>query len=535
MNYQSNFNNKRVKSAQLLNKRIWAQKRNLKGLDLFKELDKKSAICDKAYELLFDHDDDSKNNLDDKNDSKKNKKKSLYSQHISKNCERLLTIVYSKIDFMKDETKELNKLNTISFQKASKNYFRSNRPKSSSIPHNNNNKKNNKRVQTASTNYFSQTSVNFNSKNKNLKNSMNNTIKDLNTSISNYNKSRIITGCTTDNNECLKILNKYNNKSFNSFRNKSLLNKNNKIQKKNNFNIKDIFADNEEEKFRKLQDIDIQKLYKTNKKKNVNLARLNDNYRLQINKSFGKYKAENHLKELNKIQLNDMSVREDMENVKSKLNERISDRCTGVFYKKEYEKLRKFNKTQENITIFSDNNFNFPDKIPFHILINSKSEKTKIFPNGFKIRALYEFQKNKNKKKSTKKVKSENKHSGTNSFSKELLLVENTLRKLKNTLDVEPIIKYIDNVKNENTIKNGNLFSERRKTYFPCFNETNKYLNKMIVRKKSSKQNSITNTKPEEKVEVWKKIQEITKQIEDINTNDKSNKNNEKHEMKNNN
>ena len=71
MNYQSNFNNKRVKSAQLLNKRIWAQKRNLKGLDLFKELDKKSAICDKAYELLFDHDDDSKNNLDDKNDSKK--------------------------------------------------------------------------------------------------------------------------------------------------------------------------------------------------------------------------------------------------------------------------------------------------------------------------------------------------------------------------------------------------------------------------------------------------------------------------------
>ena len=514
MNYQSNFNNKRVKSAQLLNKRIWSQKRNLKGLDLFKEVDKKSILCDKAYELLFDIDDDLINDLGYKRDSKKNRKKSQYSQPISKKCEKLLNNIYSKINFMKNESKELNKLNSLSFQKASKNYFRTNRPKSSIIF--DNNKKYNKRAQTASTNYYSQTSVNISNKDKNIKTSMLKKMKDLNNSTSNYNQSNIITGCTTDNNNCVKIINRFDNKSFNTFRNKCLSNQNNKIKKQNYLNSVDIFTDKEEEKFRKLQDIDIQKLYKSNKNKKVNLSRLNDNYRIQINKSFGKYKADNHLKELNKIQLNDMSVRQEMENFKFKLNEKINDCCTGKFYKKEYEKLKNFNKTQQNIDIFSDDDFNFPDKLPFHILLNSQKENTKIFPNGFKIRALYEYQKNKNKKNSTKKIKSDSNNSGINSINKELLLIEKALKKLKNGLNIEPIIKYIDGVKDEKTNKDKNVFSEREKTYFPCFDEADNYLRKMIARKKSSKLNLIMKTKTQEKAEVWDKIQEITKQIKEI-------------------
>ena len=522
--YKSNPNHKKInmKKSQRIDRRIWSHKRNMKGLDLFIELNRKSLMCDRAYELLFDNDNGLNNNLNDNLGLKKIKKKSLYLQPISNKCEKLLNTMYSKINFMKNETKELDKLNCISFQKTSKNYFRSNRPKSNLVY--SNSKNNHKRVQTASTYYHNQQSLNLSEKNYNIRTSMNKKINDLSNSMSNYEQSKINTGCVTESNNYVKISSKFDNKSINTFRKRSSNIKSNKIEKKTNLNLKDIFEDKEEEKFRKLQNIDIQKLYK-NKKKNVNLSRLNDNYRIQINKSLGKYNVENHLKELNKIQLDDMSLRKEMEDFKFKINEEINDCCTGKFYKKEYEKLKNFNKTQQNINIFSDESLNFPDEIPFHILVNPDKENTKVFPNGYKIRALYEFKKDQNKANSTKKLKSEN-NLRADSFNKDLLLIENVLKKLKNSLNTEPIRKYIDAVKNEKSYNDKNALSERKKIYFPCFNEANKYLHKLYIKKKSSKQNSIIPTKMQEKVEVWKKIQEITKQIKDINRIDKTNEKN---------
>jgi hypothetical protein len=62
-----------------------------------------------------------------------NKKKTIFLENISSVSEKLLNKLYTKINFMKNETKELQKLNTISLQKTSKSYFRTNRPKTSNI------------------------------------------------------------------------------------------------------------------------------------------------------------------------------------------------------------------------------------------------------------------------------------------------------------------------------------------------------------------------------------------------------------------
>ena len=83
--------------------------------------------------------------------------------------------------------------------------------------------------------------------------------------------------------------------------------KDSKFPNKSNFSINSpkipvLFEDKGEEKFRNLINIDINKLYSTNKKKHLNLSRLNDVYRVQMNKSLNNYNADNHLKELNKIQ-----------------------------------------------------------------------------------------------------------------------------------------------------------------------------------------------------------------------------------------
>lgn len=539
-NKEKSNNNKKKDDIQKLDQRVWSQKKNLNAVNLFKEMDKKSNVCDKQYELFFEKDEDLSNNIISNHRIKNNGKKSLYSKYVSKNCERLLNSIYSKINFMKDETKELSKLNTLSFQKISTAYFRTNRPKSAKYNVKNNQKMD--RIQTASTYYGSKFNTNSNySYSKNVKNSMIKKLKDFNKSTSNYNISNVITTCNTDNNYN-KLFNNNNfnnnistrsnfldkNNSFSTFRNKTLTKRDIVYKKNKRLKIKDIFSDKEEEKLKGLKEIDVNHLYKTNKKKNMNLNRLNNNYRVQINKSFGKYKADNHLKDLNKIQLDDMSVRKDMEDIKFKINEKINDCCTGKFYKKEYEKLKNAYK-EKSKDIFNKNIEDFPEKISFHILLTSNNdEKVKINPNGYKIRAMYDFHKKKLLNKNKKLKVNEGNNLGNLMFTKELSIFENVLKKLDNCLDLESVRKYIDEAKYCNDEK---ILIQKQRTYFPCFSDAKKLLIKSMARKKSTQINiglksSFSNT-AKDKEEIWNKIKEIKGEIEKYHENEPKETNDE--------
>ena len=73
----------------------------------------------------------------------------------------------------------------------------------------------------------------------------------------------------------------------------------------------------------------------------MNLARFNEVYRVQMNKALKKYNPEIHLKELNKIQLNNIKVRRDMEKVKGKIKKTI------MWYKEKIKKLELKNNNKK--------------------------------------------------------------------------------------------------------------------------------------------------------------------------------------------
>ena len=243
-----------------------------------------------------------------------------------------------------------------------------------------------------------------------------------------------------------------------------------------------LFSNKGEEKYRNLINIDIPKLYSINKNKNLNLTRFNNTYRIQMNKSLKHYNVENHLKDLNKIQRDDISVRESMEKIKSKMNEKINDRCQGQYYKKQYIKLKEEN--EKNKKENPPKKIKFLEQIPFNILFRDTKNKKKIknFPHGYKIRALYDYS------SSCERIqKSKDKELfdfGTSFFfrhfnNKNYDLLYNSLEELFNSLEIQPIIKYIDKFKNEKSIKDKNILNERIKKYFPALTESEKNLQKL--------------------------------------------------------
>jgi hypothetical protein len=199
-----------------------------------------------------------------------------------------------------------------------------------------------------------------------------------------------------------------------------------------------------------------------------------------MNKTFGKYDIEKHLKELNKIQRDDMSVRKDMEKIKKKLNQKIDDRCQGLFYKKEYLKLKEENEKINRAKSAAKKPF--PVQIPFNILFRDKNkQKVKVFPNGYKIRAFYDYCVNCEK---VQKAKNEKllKFGADLLFShlhlRDFELLNNELDEIFNVLEVDPIVKYIENFKNEKPNKDKDELNERINNYFPVLIETEKKIQK---------------------------------------------------------
>ncbi len=523
-----NSKKNKKKKSDIPDDRIWSHRCSIHPVDMLKVMNTQNGTFNYAYSLLFSDNRDIKmNNPIYKRRQVNKKKKSNFLKYISSDSEKILNKAYDKINFMKSETKELQKLNSLSLQKTSKSYFKTNRPKTSHSIFNNSVRN---RVENESTNFQTQTINLSNSKRFN---------KDLFKSTNSNNtlrKNRIdFSAISNDKNDINNLYTNENTKentnpNLNSFSKKRTLAtsfiKNKKMNNYLSFNksklpIKssrvnfslntpvNLFEDKGEEKYRNLINIDIPKLYSTNKKKHLNLSRLNDVYRVQMNKTLRKYNAENHLKELNKIQRDDIVVRQNMENIKSKINQKINDRCQGQYYKKEYLKFKEENEKEKKAKSLEKKPF--PVQIPFNILFRDTNEnkKVKVFPHGYKIRAYYDYcascdriQKSQNNDLLELGADILFGHLHTKDYE----LVYNSLDELFNALEIEPIIKYIDKFKNEKVNKDKNILNDRIKNYFSVLTETEKKIQKMeqhqiVKRKKIGEEENIL-----EKINEIKKI-----------------------------
>ena len=524
------MNEKRNKKKRdIIDNTIWTHKCSSHPVNMEKVMETQNKACNFVYSLLFS---DNRaiilNNPIYKRRKINKKKQSNFLKYISGNSEKILNKAYNKINFMKNESKELQKLNSLSMQKTSKKYFRTNRPKTSTL---NNSSRN--RLDSAST-YFQTHIVNM-TNTKLKKNLFNNNLgaifsknkKDFN--ISTHEKTETNNLPTNENTKENTMPNrlslKKKNISNSMTRNKKnyfLSAKKPKFETKSKFSIHSpiLFEDKGEEKYRNLINIDINKLYSTNKKKHLNLERLNDVYRVQMNKSLSHYNAENHLKELNKIQRDNISVRQSMENVKYKMNQKINDRCQGQYYKKEYLKFKEEYEKEKKAKSLEKKPF--PLQIPFNILFkdNENNKNVKVFPNGYKIRAYYDYCANCDRIQKSK-------NNDLLQFGADLLfghlhnkdyeLLYDTLDDLFNTLKIEPIAKYIDKFKNEKICKNKNILSDRMRNYFPILTETEKKIikmekNQIVKRKAIAEEGNVL-----EKIDQTKKLLGNIKYNDDMN------------------
>ena len=487
--------------------RVWCHKCSAHEINISKVMSSHDKEFNYAYSLLFSDNRDIKMSKPIYKRRKiNNKKKTHFLKYISSDSEKILNKAYTKIDFMKNESKELQKLNSLSLQKISKSYFRTNRPKTSNFNYSLRN-----RNQNSSTNINYQTQA-FNLSNNNskiIKKKSYNSLKNI------FEKRKAFeyTNGTIDKNDKLNKIDKidinniYSNENTKENTNpnlnlksnkRNLLSSFNKSKKidfkplnksknsiKSNFNLHspiNLFANKGEEKYRNLINIDIPKLYSINKKKHLNLSRFNNTYRVQMNKSLKDYNAENHLKDLNKVQRDDISVRESMEKIKYKMNQKINDRCQGQYYKKQYIKLKEENEKAKKENLSKKKKY--PDQVPFNILFRDakNKKKIKVFPHGYKIRAFYDYSSSceRLKKANGKDLNSFGNSSLFKHFNnKNYDILYNSLDELFNSLEIQPIIKYIDKYKNEKSIKDKNILNERIKKNFPVLTECEKNIQKL--------------------------------------------------------
>ena len=425
--------------------RIWTQKTNAYINNIIFDINRKDKFIQKEKLLLNEIEDinsDDINNLNNiKNQLEKKKKKEeekpvkVYKGITSENYANLLKKAYNKINQIIEESKEMQKINGRSLQKISSKYYRTSRPKSASIPKQKIFKK--ARPASAST-YFESKILLINNNNK-----------------SNINNNRI----------------KYKtiNSSHRSFRDGLKFQ-----QRKLNSNKID-----DEKKLMDLRYVNLDKIYKENNKRFVNLARLNDVYRVQLNKALNMFSAKRHLKDMKQIQIEDRDVRQEIFDINRQIDEKINERCQGLYFKREYEKYiskNKRNVMKSKSSKSMNNSYNKNKQIgSFRTRANYSSR------NLFDPKVHNRFKEdldNEKKRKISQREKMEKK--------KESL--KEILEQIGETLDIEPIHKYINDESKLNRKKGikKDMF-EIQKEYFPKFEEINKNIKIVISQEEEKK------------------------------------------------
>ena len=398
------------------------------------------------YSLLFDKDkklNQKKLIFKKKLDSQKNNKE--FSDKISKKCLSLLSNAYDKMNLINSKAVQLNQFNSISLQKISQKYYRMNTSKSYSSFKNIMGNNNLVTINSTQSTYYN-SSNNFN------KNNFWN-IKVPRKALDNFIKSK-------------KIKSEENMREIESY------------QKKNNINKKRILSSvikkKRENKFKSLTEIDINELYNKENIKKVNLERFNDIFRAEMNNTFYKFNPKEHLKKINEMQRDNISLRQDIESIKHTLNNKIEPFSNKNHLINNYNS--KINKPKSKNILSARNLLEFPKKIPFNIKIKNPK---KLFPNGYIVRALYEYQAHslENEKKKENIFNLKQKYFKKNQkFKIKKVLIDKTLQKLLVSLDSNKIDNYIDEVKNEKVNKNEEISQERKNKYFPELSDVKDYL-----------------------------------------------------------
>lgn len=371
---------------------------------------------------------------------------------------------------MNDKSFKLNKINSISLQKITKKYYRMNTAKTCSLS------KIIKNNDLLTINSTTSTNNNIFNSSKNMGGTIVNQKKAINPK---FLKSKI-------GKKKIRVIEPYQIIKNINYK-KNTINTNNEINKR----ISSCKDNNwkKEEKLEKYAHIDIDDLYKSKDKKVVNVERFNDAFRIEMNNTFYKYDPKKNLKYLNNMQRDNIELRKDMEIIKQNADEKIQRFCHN-------KKIKKHNKLREikyrNTNVISARNLpSLPEKIPFNIKFQSQK---RLFPYGYKIRALYEHQahsleaeKCKDKIFKGKNLKEKN---NKNSFINREDLMDKTLKKLYVSLDTRNIAKYINDVKKEKVNKDEEITEYRKKKYFPFFNEIKEYMKKYEMNKNKNKDNN---------------------------------------------
>ena len=377
---------------------------------------------------------------------------------MSKKFNTLSNDINKKFFLINKKSEQLKKLNAISLQKISREYFRLTPSKSltfkniQKILNENDNKidtsinqiKNNTRLNSASSEKKISNSVfhNYHKINEKMKNTKKN--------MSNYENNKEI----------------YNEKDENYTTDKNL-----KI-------LESLKKNKTTEKLKKYIDIDINDLFKNNKKNIINLDRFNDSFRIQMNNTCYKLVTNKHIKKLNEQQRDNVLVRKTMETIKNKLNKEIRNYKNKNLIIKKYTKIKNQLDNEKNNTILSARKLkSLPDNIPKTIKFQSKKN---LSPYGFKIRALYEhhFHSKENEKHKLRMSKKEKKNEPQKINKINDSLMEKALKKLSNSLSAKNLYKYINDIKKEKCeTKRENTYLNENK-YFPMLKEAKNCIQK---------------------------------------------------------
>ena len=444
----------------------------MRNLD-FRLLIKKEIEEEEENEIFYFR----KEEEEEKNGKKKVKIKT------SKKFNALSKDINKKFFLINKKSEQLKKLNTISLQKISREYYRLTPSKSLTfnsiqkmLKENNNNMTMNQFNNTLNINsghsYF-----NLINKNKTRVNSASQKKRISKSVFHNYNK----------NNEKFKSM---KNNIYNSENNKEIYNEKdeNSITDKNLKILESLKKNKTTEKLKKFIDIDINDLYKKNKKNIVDLDKFNDSFRVQMNNTCYKLIINKHIKELNEQQRDNVLVRKTMEKIKNKLNMRINNyknknKNKKLILIKKYKHLENNFNTKKNNTIISSRKLNsLPDKIPKNIKL--QPGKNKRF-SPYQIRALYEshFHSLENEKHKQKIIKKEIKEEPKKISKINDSLMEKALRKLSYTLSAKNVYKYINDVKKEKSDSKRENECLNENKYFPMLKEAKNCIQKFDINK----------------------------------------------------
>ena len=126
--FKSEAQIEREKERRLRNFRLWVHQNNLKGKDIIIAIKAYLNYIKKQIDILNGDDLNSQKKIVKLQRKKKEQKEGKIPNDsaVSKKCREILNKIYTKIDFMKNETQELTRKNGISLQNTQREFFRKN-------------------------------------------------------------------------------------------------------------------------------------------------------------------------------------------------------------------------------------------------------------------------------------------------------------------------------------------------------------------------------------------------------------------------